>query len=220
MASGNISISVQKSAWSKTANSGFISTTTTSPRAFSAGFVQQHPGQSPSSTSDRHARRRSKLMPVTPLHIGPGTVFKSCAGKQMSLTVFALSQVLMDIEVIWRLVVNAERLHGFTNTIGGATVVLIPAVLVGRPFCEFFLHWWNKNISPEQRDLLCVDPSISWTAAWVGGLLGVYSHWFLDAIMHSDARALWPFSPTNPFNSWLSVDSVNTLCIGALAIGS
>ena len=47
-------------------------------------------------------------MPVTPLHLGPGVVFKAIAGKHMSLTVFGLSQVVMDVEVVGRLVINSE----------------------------------------------------------------------------------------------------------------
>jgi len=137
----------------------------------------------------------------------------------MSFTVFVLSQILMDVEVIARLVLGAERLHGFTNTIGGATLVLLPAVYVGRPICQAVLGWWNRNLSPAQRGWLSTRTSISWKAAWAGGILGVYSHWLLDAIMHADARALWPISSRNPFVGWLSIGGVNTVCTWSLAMG-
>jgi hypothetical protein len=158
-------------------------------------------------------------MPVTPLHLGPGVVFKAIAGKHMSLSVFGLSQVVMDVEVLGRLVIDSERLHGFTNTIAGATVVLIPTVLLGRPLCNSALSWWNNHLSPPQRDLLSVEPSISWQAAVVGAVLGVYSHWFLDAMMHADARALWPFSDANPLITWLSISAINSLCLESMAVG-
>jgi hypothetical protein len=158
-------------------------------------------------------------MPVTPLHLGPGTVFKAIVGKRMSMTVFAFSQVMMDIEVLGRIALDSERLHGFTNTIGGATFILLPSVLIGRPVCEAFLVWWNRNLDPAQRTLFSVEPSISWQAAWIGGILGVYSHWFLDAMMHADARALWPFAEGNPFITWLSISGINVLCIAALGLG-
>jgi hypothetical protein len=176
-----------------------------------------------------HARRgrnaeskaeRLLAMPVTPLHLGPAAVLKAGAGRNMSFTVFAFSQGGMDAEVLVRIAVDADRLHGFTNTILGASVALVPGVLLGRPVCRAFLRWWNRNLSPKQTALLSVDPDISWLAAWSGGILGVYSHWLLDAIMHADARALWPFARGNPFVDWLSIGQINALCLGTLAAGS
>lgn len=158
-------------------------------------------------------------MPVTPLHLGPGTVLKAGGGEYMSFTVFALSQIMMDVEVVGRLLVSAERLHGFTNTLGGATVVLVPAVFIGRPAYRGFLDWWNRHLSPAQSKLMSVDASISWKVASVGAMLGVYSHWFLDAMMHADARAMWPFSTGNPFISWLSIGELNALCVASLIVG-
>ncbi len=158
-------------------------------------------------------------MPVTPLHLGPAMVLKAGTGKTMSLTVFAFSQVAMDVEVLVRIAIDADRLHGFTNTILGASVVLFPAVLLGRPVCRAFLSWWNRNLSAKQSELLSVDPDISWLAAWSGGIFGVYSHWFLDAMMHADALAVWPMVHGNPFIDWLSIGEINGLCLGSLAVG-
>ena len=64
-------------------------------------------------------------MPVTPLHLGPGLLFKSAGRDRLSLTLFALTQITMDLEVIARIVFGSSRLHGFTNTFLGATVVLL-----------------------------------------------------------------------------------------------
>ncbi len=113
-------------------------------------------------------------MPVTPLHLGPGTVLKAVLGSRMSLTVFAFSQFTMDLEVLARIAVGAHQLHGFTNTLVGATVVLVPSVLLGRPISQAFLHWWNSRLSPSQARWMWVDPVIGWKAAWIGGILGVW----------------------------------------------
>jgi hypothetical protein len=137
----------------------------------------------------------------------------------MSLAVFAFSQVLMDAEVIGRLLLGAGKLHGFTNSILGATVVLLPAVLLGRPVCTWSLTWWNRNLSPNAKFLLRVESSISWEAAWIGGVLGVYSHWLMDAMMHRDAPALWPLSSTDTFGSWMSVGGINAVCIWSICLG-
>jgi hypothetical protein len=37
-------------------------------------------------------------MPVTPFHLGPGLAAKAVLGRHMSLTVFGLGQVAMDLE--------------------------------------------------------------------------------------------------------------------------
>ena len=158
-------------------------------------------------------------MPVTPLHLGPGIVLKAAIGKRLSLTVFSFSQVLMDAEVIGRLLLGAEQLHGFTNSITGATAVLLPAVLIGRPVCTWALTWWNRNLSPNDEWLRPVEPSISFEAAWAGAALGVYSHWALDALMHADAQPLWPFSSAKPFADWLSVNAIHTGCVAFLFLG-
>ena len=39
-------------------------------------------------------------MPITPLHLGPGAILKAAAGQHMSLSVFAFSQITMDLEVL------------------------------------------------------------------------------------------------------------------------
>ncbi len=62
-------------------------------------------------------------MPVTPLHLGPGTALKAVLGSRMSLTVFAFSQITMDLEVLARIALGAQQLHGFTNTVLGATAI-------------------------------------------------------------------------------------------------
>ncbi len=64
-----------------------------------------------------------------------------------------------------------------------------------------------------------VDPVVPWNVAWVGGALGVYSHVFLDAIMHPDARPWAPFFPDNPFVGLISVGGLNALCVASLLVG-
>jgi len=158
-------------------------------------------------------------MPITPLHVGPGILFKLVGGRHLSLTIFVLTQVMMDLEVVLRLMLGAFPLHGFTNTIIGATAVLVVTVVLGKPFCEWALHWWNRNLSPAQSRWLQVTENISWRAACLGGILGVFSHFILDAIMHADARPWMPFYEVNPFLNLLSIDQLNLLCLICLFIG-
>ena len=159
-------------------------------------------------------------MPVTPLHIGPGIFLKSLGGRHISLTVFALSQLTMDLEVLVRMVAGAERWHGFTNTFIGAAVVLVPSVLFGKPACEWILRWWNRHLSPKQAKWLEVRARISWFAAWTGGALGVFSHVLLDAVMHSDATLWAPFYKANPFVGLLSIGQLNLVCLILFVLGT
>lgn len=135
----------------------------------------------------------------------------------MSLTVFAFCQFTMDLEVLARITLGADQLHGFTNTAMGATLILVPSVLVGRPACQAFLHWWNSRLSPSQARWMEVDAAIGWKAAWTGGILGIYSHVVLDAVMHSDARPWAPLSSVNPLVGLLSYQTLNELCLWTLA---
>ena len=140
-------------------------------------------------------------------------------GERLSLMVFAFSQGLMDIEVIGRVALGMGKIHGFTNTVPGASFVLIPSIVLGKPICEWCLRWWNRNLDPKQSTYLSVPAHISWPCATVSAAIGVYSHWFLDALMHADAEALWPMESGNRFISWLSVDELNQLCIVTLLFG-
>lgn len=155
-------------------------------------------------------------MPITPLHLGPGLALKAATAERMSLSVFAVSQVLMDLEVIARLLLGSERLHGFTNTLAGATLVLLPAVLIGRPLAQAFIDSWNRHASPGLR---VSDARIGWSAAVGGGMAGVYTHWFFDAMMHADARPYWPLTSTNSMLGWLSIGEVNLACVILLVLG-
>ena len=158
-------------------------------------------------------------MPVTPLHLGPGVFFKAFTGSNVSLLMFSLAQVTMDLEVVCRFALDSTHLHGFTNSIFGATVVLLITVPLGKPFCLWILRWWNRQLSEGQARWLGVSETITWKAAWTGGVLGVYSHFILDAIMHVDAKPWMPFARGNPLVDLVSIDQLNLLCLLAGVIG-
>ncbi|MET0087669.1 MAG: hypothetical protein ABW082_14290 [Sedimenticola sp.] len=126
----------------------------------------------------------------------------------------------MDLEVIGRVLAGIRPLHGYSNTILGATVVLVITVLLGKPLCEWVLKWWNRNLSAAQAKWLKVEETISIPSAWAGGLLGIYFHWIFDGMMHADARPFAPFSIKNPFIGLVSLDGINYLCLISLAIGA
>ncbi|MGE0487451.1 MAG: hypothetical protein AB7Q81_25090 [Gammaproteobacteria bacterium] len=159
-------------------------------------------------------------MPITPLHLGPGLVLKGLVDARLSLVVFAFAQLVLDVEVILRLLLGAEPLHGWTNTLAGASLALVPTVLLGKPLGELVLRRWNAGLPPTLRCRLGTPTTIGWRAAAWGGALGVYSHWLLDAFMHVDALALWPLLPGNPLAAWFSIDAVNGACALTFVVGA
>ncbi len=98
-------------------------------------------------------------------------------------------------------------------------LLLLPSALLGRWMCQGFLRWWNQQLSRRQARWLAVDAAIGRPAAWLGACLGVYSHLFLDALMHLDAEPWAPFSSANPFLGIVSVTQLNVLCAWSLLAG-
>ena len=91
-------------------------------------------------------------MPITPLHLGPGAVFKAIGGRRFSFVVFGLAQFAMDIEPIGRFLAGSGLLHGPVHSLLGATVVGAIVVAVGKPLGEGLLRLWNRRLSPAQRE--------------------------------------------------------------------
>ena len=159
-------------------------------------------------------------MPFTPFHLGPGAAFKVFGGPYFSLIVFGFSQVAMDIEVLIRMYRGDSILHGFPHTYVGATLIGITSVLIGKPVCEYFLRVWNKAVSPKEHHRFHIRPRISWLAAVIGATIGVYSHVFLDSIMHAGMHPLAPFSDANPLLDVISVFNLYVLCLGLGGFGA
>ncbi len=69
-------------------------------------------------------------MPFTPFHFGPGLFVKSLVPRKFNLTVFIVTQILIDSEVMWNLLQDKDRLHTFFHTyLGASTVILIILIL-------------------------------------------------------------------------------------------
>ena len=131
-------------------------------------------------------------MPITPLHFGLGAALKAALARAFSFTVFALVNILVDIEPVVRVIIAADRLHAHAHTYLGATVIAIPCAIFGRPVCEWALRKWNERLDSKLQRHLSLTPGISPLAAWSGALLGAWSHVALDSIMHPDMEPLWP----------------------------
>ena len=157
-------------------------------------------------------------MPITPLHFGPALVIKAGLARHFSFTVFALTNVVIDIESVTRILLGSDQVHAHLHTYAGATLVAIPCAILGRPICEWALRLWNARLDPRQK-FLSVNASIPPLAAWTGALLGGWSHVLLDSFMHPDIEPLWPLAPGNAMLGVMSLDALHLLCLGSAAIG-
>lgn len=158
-------------------------------------------------------------MPITPFHLGPAAAVKALMPGHFSLTVFALTQLPIDLEPLYYMAMNEHPLHRFMHTFAGATLAAILAVIVGRPFCEAALRWWNAHLDTRLARWLSTGSEIPLAAAVSGAVIGAYSHLALDAIMHTDVRPLAPFSQANPLHGLISITMLYWACAIAGLLG-
>ncbi|MCB1743517.1 MAG: DUF4184 family protein [Gammaproteobacteria bacterium] len=158
-------------------------------------------------------------MPFTPLHFGPGALFKSIAPREFSLSVFIFSQVLIDLEPLYFIIRDDWPLHRFLHTWPGAGLVALASIMIGRPLCEqalALLRWRIRRRHPS----FAVDPiRISLRSASIAAVIGAASHVALDSIMHADMQPLAPFSHANHLLDLVTIQTLHLLCIGAGLLG-
>jgi hypothetical protein len=168
----------------------------------------------------RENQRARETMPVTPFHFGPGALIKVLAPTSFSWCIFALANVLIDLEPILLYLTTGDPAHPWLHTLPGALLVATIAATAGRKPCEALLRLWNWNLNTVQGRWLGTDVRIGRAAAWNGALLGTLSHLILDSFMHPDVRALWPFFADNPWRGLVSLDALHWACVlsGAISI--
>ncbi len=157
-------------------------------------------------------------MPFTPLHMGPGAVFKVVGARHFSLIVFGASQVLIDLEPLIRILREDTVLHGPTHTYLGALVLAPIAAVIGRFGGGVMLRWWNRRL-PESLARWRAPDDIAWRAAMIAAFVGTFSHVFFDSLMHADMKPLWPFAEGNALWHAISVRDLHWACLISGAIG-
>ena len=148
-------------------------------------------------------------MPFTPIHLGAGLAVKAVGRQQVSLLIFAGSQVLMDIEPLLAIINGWPVLHGLSHTLGGALIIAMLAALIGKPLSQWLLRWLKL---PAQR--------LTWRVALLSALIGPLSHIGLDAIMHSDMNPFWPIQNGNSWLGLITIDQLHLLCLGLGLFGA
>ncbi len=152
-------------------------------------------------------------MPTTPFHLGPGVLIKSVLQQRFSLTMFAFSQGLIDIQPVLVILLGKGHLHGFTHTYLGAIILALIATVIGKPICEWLLRSWNKTPEISKDSTFMVSTKITWKTALLSSIIGTYSHIILDSFMHSDIQPFYPFSIENSLVSQIPLTSLHLFCI-------
>jgi hypothetical protein len=139
-------------------------------------------------------------MPFTPLHLGPGLALKGLIPKHFSLSVFALANVSMDIEPLYRMWHIQAPLHGFSHTLTGALLIATGSALMGRKAVEAGWRLYQQFDGGSEEPVRLTSMQ-----AWTGALLGTGSHLLLDAVMHADMRPFAPLAEANPLlmHTWV-----------------
>lgn len=122
-------------------------------------------------------------MPFTPYHLGAGALAKSIAPRHVSFTAFAVSNVLIDVEPLVRMlgILDDTILHGPTHTFPGAVVIAaltLPAIRL-----------WDRTAAALHLTGLR-PPAIPTWMILTSALIGTVSHVLLDSRMHADMAAV------------------------------
>lgn len=150
-------------------------------------------------------------MPLTPYHMGPGILLKAIFQGSFSLIVFGWTQIIMDIQPLVVIVTGEGRLHGFTHTYIGATLIAAFSAFTGKYLADQVLLVFRGSAQSVLR--------ISWSVAGASAFIGAYSHIILDSIMHSDIEPFFPFSESNQLLGVISVSLLYKLCVYSGLVG-
>ena len=162
-------------------------------------------------------------MPITPFHIIAGFAVKSVFNKHFSWSIFALTNIIIDVEVIYYILTIGEASHKFFHTLIGSSIVALSCAIIGIPICERLLKFWNKNLqnekSLEKLKWLSADTNITIFSSFTGAFVGAYSHIILDSLMHFDVKPFEPFF-SKTFVGIISSDLLHILLLGFFVFGS
>lgn len=167
------------------------------------------------SRDDRDQEYPPQAMPVTPLHLGVGLLGKGVLPRHVSLTAFAISQVVIDVEVAYYMFVAREwPFHRWAHTfVGGALLGVAVGILVWLAGTWLVGRAGSRWQVPDLREA-------SFMPALLGGLLGGLSHPVLDGVMHDDIAPLRPFSAANPFRGVVSYSTLAACLLAMACVGA
>ena len=153
-------------------------------------------------------------MPFTPFHMGPGILVKSLLHGSFSLMVFGWTQIVMDIQPLVAILTDEGKVHGFTHTYVGSTMIAVFSAVTGK-----FLSQWALGL-PSDAVQRGIDTHIPWWVAFLSAFIGSYTHVVLDSIMHMDIEPFFPFSQSNELLGLISVSALHKFCVYSGIVGT
>jgi hypothetical protein len=138
-------------------------------------------------------------MLFTPFHMVIGVAAKALAPKLISLQVFALTQVAMDIEPGVRMAMDSDVLHGWSHTLAGAIPVALASAVAWKILERRRI--WRWTFDP-------ITPAMLWSTCFVG----TWSHVLLDALIHRDMASTRELLPLDQ-SLFLSHEAVQIACM-------
>lgn len=151
-------------------------------------------------------------MPFTPFHFGPGIAIKAVLPLRFSLSAYAASQVVIDIESGYHLFSGHFPVHRELHTFAlGAPVGAVVGTVTAMALAH--LSRLASDPRPAWRAEALVVPGV------VGGLFGGIMHSVLDGIMHADIWPLRPFTTANPLYQLISSQALHWVCALAGLLG-
>ena len=159
-------------------------------------------------------------MPITPFHIIAAAPIKAILPRHFSWSIFALTNIFIDLEPITYFLFTGVPSHKFFHSIFGATLIGLICALYFRKLCGNYIMKWNKSLHQIDRKWLEVrNYKIHLYEGITGGLIGAWSHLILDSLMHHDIKPLWPFMTNNSLLGLLSPDLILYFCSGLFITG-
>lgn len=162
-------------------------------------------------------------MPLTPFHIVAGASVKSMFPRYFSWSVFTLTNILIDTEVLYYLITTGEFSHKFFHTILGASLIAIICATLCKPVCELGLRIWNNNLQNETslKNLrwLNTGVKINTSSSLIGAFTGAYTHLILDSVMHADIAPLSPFTNINNILGIITIENLQYICLASFIFG-
>src|SRR5574341_1123394 len=129
-------------------------------------------------------------MPLTPFHLGPGSLIGLSLFRIFDLPAFLIGSVIIDIEPFGVLMFHLSYpLHGFFHSfLGGSIFAGLTSIAV---------YVFRNNIRRSMSYLKLAQES-PFKKILLSSLFGVYFHILLDSPLYSDIKPFYPLD-VNPF---------------------
>lgn len=142
-------------------------------------------------------------MPVTPLHLGAALPGKPVLRDHLSLGVFAVVQIAIDIEPVWKSLTSAPTLHGPSHGLLVALAISAVLIVPAKYGVTWFYRVLRGLIERHGRSFVRLAAElrpVRWSGAVVAAAFGAISHVLLDAVVHADVRPFAPWTDANPLH--------------------